>query len=61
MQNFIVLGYVPGTHIQITFGGWLMVSAAVILLAMLFYIRHSFKAWVLSWYVDYLIRHRQLA
>lgn len=27
MQNFIVLGYIPGTQIQITFGSWLCIVA----------------------------------
>ncbi len=26
MQNFIVLGYIPGTQIQINFSGWLIIS-----------------------------------
>ncbi|TAH35395.1 hypothetical protein EYC59_02350 [Candidatus Saccharibacteria bacterium] len=30
MQNFIVLGLVPGTHIQLTFTFWLVVSALFI-------------------------------
>ncbi len=36
MQNFIVLGLVPGTHIQLTFTFWLIVSSIVIGLPTLF-------------------------
>jgi len=32
MQNFIVLGYIPGTQIQITFQGWLAIIATTALL-----------------------------
>jgi hypothetical protein len=31
MQNFIVLGYVPGTTYQINFYGWLLITASVFL------------------------------
>ncbi len=29
MQNFIVLGIVPGTHIQLTFSLWLTIVASL--------------------------------
>jgi hypothetical protein len=30
VQNFIVLGYIPGTQIQITFLGWLGIVACLV-------------------------------
>jgi len=30
MQNFIVLGYVPGTRFQITFGSWLAIVTGIV-------------------------------
>ena len=32
MQNFIVLGFIPGTHIQITFFGWLVTVGLILCL-----------------------------
>jgi hypothetical protein len=32
MQNFIVLGIIPGTNIQVNFGMWLCVIASAILI-----------------------------
>jgi hypothetical protein len=31
VQNFIVLGYIPGTNYQINFYGWVAITAAIIL------------------------------
>lgn len=37
MQNFIVLGYVPDTHIQLTFANWLICFIAFFALAVLLF------------------------
>lgn len=61
MQNFLVLGLVPGTHFQITFTMWLgfvLVLAAVRWSARE---RYTLKAWVLAGYAAILIRRRHLA
>lgn len=34
MQNFIVLGYIPGTQVQITFVGWLFIAGFFVALCM---------------------------
>ena len=45
MQNLLVLGIIPGTNIQITFFGWLVIALGFILLYIVghFLIRHSHR------------------
>lgn len=61
MQNFLVLGYIPGTDIQISFTVWLtaILLGAAVWLAIRE--RDSLRAAVLAWYVARLIKHHQLA
>jgi len=60
MQNFIVLGLVPGTDIQFTFGSWLVLCLSLAALLLVFWLRHHIRAFVLSWYVAHLIRRHKL-
>lgn len=60
MQNFIVLGLIPGTDLQFNFETWLMICAGLAALFILFRLRHSIRALVLGWYVAYLIKHHEL-
>jgi hypothetical protein len=48
MQNFIVLGLVPGTGLQITFIGWIISSLIVLdALCVIFFIRkHLVRNWL---------------
>jgi di/tricarboxylate transporter len=46
MQNLIVLGQIPGTHIQITFGTWKMIMVIVLsLTTILFFVSYLYRAW----------------
>lgn len=61
MQNFLVLGYVPGTDFQINFTMWL---CAIILGALVWIAlreKYTIRAIVLAWYVAWLVKHHQLA
>lgn len=48
MQNFIVLGYIPGTHIQITFYAWLVSCALFGLLAFIWFKSDVVRTWLVS-------------
>jgi hypothetical protein len=61
MQNFIVLGIIPGTQIQIDFYTWLIIFSSLFVLSVLALKRHSLRTAVLAWYVARLIRHQRLA
>lgn len=63
MNSLIVLGLIPGTHIQITFAAWLIAAAATLaLLVMLFVRRKRLLLYlVLSWRLRQTIRRQQLA
>lgn len=37
MEDFLLLGQVPGTSITITFGTWLLITAWIILLALAYF------------------------
>lgn len=59
MQNFIVLGLVPGTHLQITFFIWL-IGAASLLLIILGWIakrKHVMRNWLVAVLASRTIRH----
>lgn len=63
MQNFIVLGWVPGTHIQITFQLW--IQLVIIILtgrAGISAIHHhrGIAIFILGLYVRRIIREREL-
>lgn len=61
MQDLIVLGIVPGTHLQIGFYLWLAVFGGAVTARLMYRERHSLRAHVLSLYVAWLIKRRQLA
>ncbi len=50
MQNFIVLGLVPGTAIQITFLIWLVSAAGVLLLIICWVLKrkHVVRNWLVG-------------
>ena len=62
MQNFIVLGLIPGTDIQITFEMWLISAASLLFLILLlgFWHRHLFRTWLILAYLI-LITRRHLS
>lgn len=63
MQNFIVLGIVPGTNFQTTFSFWLAVSLVLGSLPVAIRVwrkRHAVIAVVLAWYIFRQISRRQL-
>ena len=61
MQNFIVLGIIPGTNVQIDFTTWLVGCTALILVSVLLRERHVLHSWVLSHYVAYRLNRLQVA
>ena len=63
MQNFLVLGYIPGTQIQITFGLWLQFVATILLVSALYRAyrhRRGLAVFILSLYVRHIIKDQQL-
>jgi hypothetical protein len=48
MQNFIVLGLIPGTDIQITFAMWLIIALGLVVLFLLaiLWLRLRFQKWL---------------
>jgi len=63
MQDFIVLGIIPGTEYQTTFTFWVAVSAVIIAIPLLIRLwrkRFVLIALVLSAYVAWQISRRQL-
>jgi hypothetical protein len=44
MQNFIVLGYIPGTQIQINFTGWLVITASLVCMSLIINLLHRHRA-----------------
>ncbi len=67
MQNFVVLGLVPGTNFQITFLGSIILFISLIFLALFtFYIYHRVRkiiSWIgIAWIIysnQHLRRYRQ--
>jgi hypothetical protein len=58
MESLLVLGLVPGTNIQITFAGWLLVGVAIFLTALLLYMK---RRHILMFFMLGLRLRRQLA
>lgn len=58
MQNFIVLGLVPGTHLQITFLIWTFMAAGLLVLTGVWILRrrHVVRRWVLATVTYWTIR-----
>ena len=61
VQNFIVLGMVPGTQVQISFSDWLLFLASTLLAILLARSRRDIQAWLLSKYISRLVKHSRLA
>lgn len=64
MQSFFVLGLIPGTHIQITFLGWLYIVTVVAnIVAVLRFARyrHAVRAYLACRRIAHLIDRYQLA
>ena len=62
MQNFIVLGLIPGTQIQINFGLWLVLAGGFIGIALLriaLRYRRTLSIIVLSFYMQRALHERQ--
>jgi hypothetical protein len=63
MQNFIVLGWIPGTHIQITFQLWMQLVVVLLAISLVVYVvrhRRALLVSFLSLYVRRIIRDSQL-
>lgn len=56
MQNFIVLGYIPGTHIQLSFTAWLLIFMTFLFAAAYLLKRRSLRYRVTAMRISYLIR-----
>jgi hypothetical protein len=50
VQNFIVLGQVPGTHLDITFGLWLLGAVSIVgICSLIFLYRlHMLRKWLIA-------------
>jgi hypothetical protein len=50
VQNFIVLGQIPGTHLDITFGLWLLGAASILGLSgvIFLYRLHVLRRWLIA-------------
>jgi hypothetical protein len=63
MQNFIVLGIVPGTNLQLTFNFWLLAIAALVgLLAIkrAWRYRDALRVYIVSVQLDWVIDRSQM-
>jgi hypothetical protein len=63
VQDFIVLGLIPGTNYQITFILWLYLTAGLLLFALALHYapkRHVLYTYLLARKVARLIKHYQL-
>ncbi len=60
MSEFIVLGLVPGTQIQITFALWIIVVSGllVVTLARLAHRTHLLRNWIITIQIVILTRQR---
>jgi len=63
MDEIIVLGLIPGTHIQITFVAWLIAASALLAVVVLraSYRTKLFQAWVIATSILMQVQRRQLA
>ena len=63
MQNFIVLGLIPGTNLEITFALWLLGGAAIAAMVFAWHLQrtHRVRNWLIATTIAWTIRHRQLA
>lgn len=58
MYELIFLGLIPGTHIQITFGLWLIVASSILLLTLAFQLKriHFFRNWTIALSLLFAVR-----
>ena len=56
MQNFIVLGYIPGTQIQLSFTTWLLVFMLFIIITAYILKRRNLRYRVAAMRIAHLIR-----
>ena len=63
MSAFIVLGLIPGTHIEISFALWLLATSTVFALLVARIVRNSraIREWIVTVRVVMLTRRRLLA
>ena len=64
MQNFIVLGWIPGTHIQITFQLWMLVIEyllGIVLAYKLIRRRDAFNRLLVTLYIRYILTRRKVS
>lgn len=60
MQNFIVLGIIPGTNVQLDFTAWLIISASLLIASLLIHERRNIKWLLTSRYVAFRLNHLKL-
>ena len=62
MSEFIVLGLIPGTQLQITFVLWALLSTAVFVCGLVWidHKTHAFRNWVVAANVFILIRSQEI-
>jgi len=61
MQNFIVLGYIPGTQIQINFVGWLVIVSIFCVLTLVVFKLHTLINWFIARQLLHYIKHQPLS
>jgi hypothetical protein len=62
MQNLIVLGLVPGTHLQITFLIWIVMAILIGLFVAVWFVRrvHVIRNYIVGTRMISITRHRRL-
>ena len=63
MYELIVLGFIPGTQMQISFGVWLVLTT-ILVAAMLFWKTHRldvFHTWFIAWRIAHTIRRQKFS
>jgi len=60
MSEFIVLGFIPGTQIQITFALWIVVVSGLLVAALghLVHRTHLLRNWIVTIHIVILTRQR---
>ncbi|HEX7368578.1 MAG TPA: hypothetical protein VF261_02885 [Candidatus Saccharimonadales bacterium] len=60
MQSFIVLGIIPGTHIQINFTIWLVGTSVFACVAAALFGKRVLEGWLLGLYLLRIIHRRDI-
>ncbi len=60
MSNFLVLGLIPGTPVQITFALWIFGVTAVVACAGIYFMKraHLLRDWFITTVVVFVMRRR---